>query len=199
VPTTLGGQLQLGELASLVDIESRTGNPVRLPGDTRVGPPTTVLIDPTRASQVAYVWASSATLPESREPGIGLILMRFDGTVDSGFYDKVLGTGTKLERVNVDGHEGYWIAGDPHFFYYVREGRVAVDEGRRWVGDALVWSDGVATYRIESALGKDTTIAIAESMPQATHRSRSSQPALILHAHAPTRHRPSPLAVGPPA
>jgi hypothetical protein len=90
--------------------------------------------------------------------------MRFDGTVDAGFYEKILGSGTSLERVTVAGHEGYWISGDPHFFYYVRNGRVAVDEDRRWVGDALVWGDGVTTYRIESALGKDATIAVAETI-----------------------------------
>jgi hypothetical protein len=39
-----------------------------------------------------------------------------------------------------------------------------VDDGRRWVGDALIWNDGLSTYRIESALGKAATIAVAESV-----------------------------------
>jgi len=164
VPAALGSQLYLGELVSLDAVEARTGIPAHLPSDPRLGAPTTVWIDASRANQVAYVWASGPTLPETREPGIGLVLMRFDGTVDSGFYDKVIGTGTTLERVKVNGFDGYWISGDPHFFYYIHEGQVAVDEGRRWVGDALVWSDGVTTFRIESALGRDATIAIAETI-----------------------------------
>jgi hypothetical protein len=32
------------------------------------------------------------------------------------------------------------------------------------VADALIWSDGRVTYRIESALGRDETIRIAESL-----------------------------------
>jgi hypothetical protein len=38
-----------------------------------------------------------------------------------------------------------------------------IDEGRRWVGDALIWQDGELTYRIETSLGKDAAIRIAES------------------------------------
>ena len=51
-----------------------------------------------------------------------------------------------------------------HFFFYERPEGGYVDDGRRWVGDALVWYDGTATYRIESALGRDATIALAESL-----------------------------------
>jgi hypothetical protein len=52
-----------------------------------------------------------------------------------------------------------------HFFFYVRPDTEGyVDDGRRWVGDALVWYDGTATYRIESSLGRDATIGIAESI-----------------------------------
>ena len=163
-PAVVGGSLELGELIPLGDVQSRTGMPAKLPTDPRVGPPTTVWVDPDRSNQLGFVWASSATLPETREPGVGLVLMRFDGTVDSGFFEKVIGTGTTLERVQVKGHQGYWISGDPHFFYYVRNGQISVEDRRRWVGDALVWSDGVTTFRIESALGRDATIAIAESI-----------------------------------
>jgi hypothetical protein len=97
---------------------------------------------------------------------VGFVLMRFDGTTDPGFYEKVIGSGTHLERVAVNGDDGFWITGDPHFFYYVRNGQQVFDEDRRWVGDALVWSDGTTTFRIESALGKDATIEIAESLDQ---------------------------------
>jgi hypothetical protein len=110
------------------------------------------------------VWATSTDLPQTNEPGVGFVLMRFDGTTDPGFYEKVIGSGTHLERVEVDGRDGFWITGDPHFFYYVRDGQQFFDENRRWVGDALIWSDGTTTFRIESALGRDATIAIAESI-----------------------------------
>ena len=39
-----------------------------------------------------------------------------------------------------------------------------VDEDRRWVGDALIWQRGDKTYRIETSLGRDAAIRIAESL-----------------------------------
>ena len=72
-------------------------------------------------------------------------------------------TRTKVETVTVNGHRGFWISGEPHQFFY--EGPNGfVDEPRRWVGDALLWSDGPITYRLETSLGRDAAIAVAESM-----------------------------------
>ena len=87
-----------------------------------------------------------------------------DGRVEETFLTKVIGPGTSLERVRVGSHPAFWIEGDPHAFFYRndRDG-ILVDE-RRWVGDALIWSDGTITYRIESALGRDASIALAESL-----------------------------------
>jgi hypothetical protein len=163
-PGPLGSTLQLGEQVSLDEVEARTGLPVRLPTDPAIGPPDAVYVDPTRANQVAFVWAASAAVPETREPGIGLILMRFDGTTDDGYHQKLIGLGVTAEPVSVDGLDGFWISGDAHFFFYVRDNGATIDDGRRWVGDALAWTDGATTYRIESAVGRDRTIAIAESM-----------------------------------
>ena len=51
-----------------------------------------------------------------------------------------------------------------HFFFYQGPNGEFIEDGRRWVSDALVWTDGTTTYRIESALGRDATIALAESI-----------------------------------
>jgi hypothetical protein len=163
-PREPGATLGLGDLVQLDQVEDLTGIPVRLPADPRLGAPDAVWVDASKNNQVAYVWASDAGLPETNEPGVGLVLMRFDGTTDPGFYEKVIGSGTHLETVEVDGHDGFWVTGDPHFFYYVRDGQQYFDENRRWVGDALIWSDGTTTFRIESGLGRDETIKIAESI-----------------------------------
>jgi hypothetical protein len=163
-PGEPGAAIGLGKLVSLDEVESLTGIPVRLPADPRLGTPDAVWVDASKGNQVAYVWAPSADLPETTERGVGLVLMRFNGATDPGFYEKLIGSGTNIEMIEVDGHDGYWIEGDPHFFYYVRDGERVVEENRRWVGDALVWSDGTTTFRIESALGRDETLAIAESI-----------------------------------
>ena len=164
LPPIAGMRLGLGRQVALGDVAAETGVPVRLPSDERLGPPDTVWVDPSKGDQVAYVWKTSGVLPPTQEPGVGLVLMRFDAPNDREFYDKVIRTGTTLERVTVAGHDGYWISGDPHFFFYTTADGRFVEDSRRWVGDALIWNDGTATYRIESGLGRDATIAIAESI-----------------------------------
>lgn len=165
LPAVTGSRLGLGKQVALEDVEPQTGVPVRLPTDARLGPPDTVWIDRSKFDQIAYVWAADEDLPETSERGVGLVLMRFAGRSDDEFYQKVIGMGNTLQTVMVDGHDGFWITGEMHFFFYMRpDGNGQVDDTRRWVGDALVWNDGEATYRIESALGRDATIEIAESI-----------------------------------
>jgi hypothetical protein len=165
LPAITGSRLGLGRQVTLDEVEPETGVAVRLPTDERLGPPDTVWIDSSKFDQIAYVWAANDSLPETSERGVGLVLMRFAGRSNAEFYQKVIGTGNTLETVTVDGHDGFWITGEMHFFFYVRpDGSGNVDDTRRWVGDALVWNDGDATYRIESALGRDATIEIAESI-----------------------------------
>jgi len=164
LPPITGMRLALGRQVALDQVESETGVPVRLPKDERLGPPDSVWIDPAKGDQVAYVWKAGTDLPQTLEPGVGLVLMRFDGQNEEGFYDKAINSGTTLERVKVGGHDGYWISGDPHFFFYTTADGRFVEDPRRWVGAALIWTDGTATYRIESSLGRDATIALAASI-----------------------------------
>jgi hypothetical protein len=83
--------------------------------------------------------------------------------MDSGFFNKVISGGTVVEPVRVAGSRGYWLSGDPHVFFW--EGPDGfVDDPRRWVGDVLLWSDGSITYRLETSLGREAAIRIAESM-----------------------------------
>jgi hypothetical protein len=163
-PGPVGSSLVLGDLLGLDEVEALTGIPVRLPTDPAIGPPDAVYVDRVRDNQVAFVWAASDALPETREPGIGLILMRFDGRMEDTYREKLLGAGTTVERVTVDGNRGFWVSGEAHFFFYVREDGGIIDDGRRWVDDALAWTDGILTYRIESGLGRDASIELAESL-----------------------------------
>lgn len=164
LPPIAGMRLNLGRQVALDEVEAVSGVPVKLPTDARLGPPDSVWVDRAKGDQVAYVWKASGDLPETVEPGVGLVLMQFDGKNDEQFYEKTINSGTTLERVKVAGHDGYWISGDPHFFFYTTSSGAFVEDPRRWVGDALIWNDGTATYRIESALGRDATIEIAESI-----------------------------------
>lgn len=165
VPGAPGSGLALGDPVTLAAAQALAPGRVRVPADPVLGPPDAVYVDQDRAGQVALVWASRADLPATAEPGVGLLLMAFDGTLETEYHQKIIGAGTTLTPVRVGGAAGFWIEGDPHVFFYRNDDAGVINDDRRWVGDALIWSDGTTTYRIESALGRDATIALAESLP----------------------------------
>jgi hypothetical protein len=158
-----GGGLGLGSTVPLDTLDQQAGFTVKMPTDPSIGPPDAAWVNPTLNDQVSLVWTSSARLPDTNEPGIGLIITAFRGAVSDGWFTKAIGPGTKFERVRVGGQLGYWVTGDPHLFFY--EGPAGfVEDSRRWVGDVLLWADGTITYRLETSLGRDAAIAIAEAM-----------------------------------
>jgi hypothetical protein len=95
---------------------------------------------------------------------VGLLLSQFRGALNEGFFAKAIDADTTLERVRVDGRPGFWLSGDPHIFFWDGPDGF-VDDQRRFVGDVLLWSDGPITYRLETALGRDRAIALAEQLP----------------------------------
>jgi hypothetical protein len=159
-----GFGLGLGRLVDQDDVVATVGRTIAYPTDPRLGPPDAIWVDRTRADQVALVWEPDDGLPPTLDPRIGLIVMSFEGAVGEAFYEKAIDGGTTVERVTVAGHDGFWVSGDPHVFFY-ETGSGFVDDPRRWVGDALIWSDGQRTWRIESGLGREASIEVAETIP----------------------------------
>lgn len=156
-----GSSLQLGELVDAATAAEHAGFPVLLPTDPALGAPDAVYVS--GRDEVALVWAPTDELPPTVQSDIGLLIMQFRGSVSPEPIGKIISSGTTVEPVRIaDG--GYWIAGDPHTYFYISPEGQHVDEGRRWVGDALIWQDGEMTYRIETSLGKDAAIRIAESL-----------------------------------
>jgi hypothetical protein len=159
-----GSTMGLGQLVPLDELDGRAGFDVAWPSDPALGPPDAAYIDPTLGGQVALVWRSRAGLPDTLEPGVGLVVTAFRATIDSGFFSKALGSGTTVESVPVGDDRGFWLTGDPHFLFY--EGPDGfIHDPRRWVGDALLWTRGAITYRLETSLDQAAAIRLAESMP----------------------------------
>ncbi len=156
-----GGSLGLGTPIAAETAESVAGIGVVLPPDAAIGlPVTTWLLD----GRVSFVWPAGPALPPTGDPGIGLILSEFRGTLEPGYFQKVLGPGTTIEAVRVRGTTGWWVSGAPHEFVYVDADGQPVFDSRRIVGDTLMWSDGTGTYRLESGLDRSAAIALAESL-----------------------------------
>ncbi len=160
-PTPLGSGLGLGTVLPLADAEARIGFDIVLPPDPAIGPPDVAYV---LGRRVNLIWASGPGLPETDVNGIGLLISEFEGRVDPGFYNKIIDSGSRLTRVTVDGSQGWWISGAPHFFYYIDPEGNAVEDTHRQVGDTLIWSTGDVTYRLESSLGMEAAISLAESL-----------------------------------
>jgi hypothetical protein len=164
LPGPPGSTLGLGERLDLAAIRAAVDRPIGTPSDPTIGPPAATYLDRAKGESVALVWAVSPDLPATRDPGVGLLLMSFDGTIEQGYWQKIVSGGTVVDPVRVGADRGFWIGGDPHMFFFVDgDGRFVQDE-RRWVGDALVWSDGATTWRLETSLDRDAAIRIAESL-----------------------------------
>lgn len=80
------------------------------------------------------------------------------------FFKKLTSQKTIVERVEVNGAEGYWLTGEPHVFYYqVNEAAVA-EESIRLVENVLLWEQDGVTLRIETAGTLDQALEIAASL-----------------------------------
>ena len=162
-PTGPGANLGLGERIALADLDARAGFHVILPTDPAFGPPDSAWIDPAKAGQVTLVWAPRPGLPPTLDPGVGLLVTEFRGAVEDAYFSKALGAETTVELVLIGDDRGYWLHGDPHQFFY--QGPTGfIEDQRRWVGDALLWSSGPITYRMETSVGRDEAIRIAGTM-----------------------------------
>ena len=137
------------------------GSTSRWPADASIGPPDAAYVDAGKGGAVSLVWAATASLPATVEPGVGLVLTQFRGTVDEGFFRRCSAGTRRSSPCGSATGQGYWLSGDPHFLFWKGPDGVVTEE-RRWVGDALLWSDGDITFRLESALGRDAAIRLAD-------------------------------------
>ena len=161
IPGPPGSGLGLGDPIAMADAPAAVDIPIVLPSARGVGAPDAAWL---LEGRLSFVWRSSATLPATQEPGIGLILSEFRGSIDPGFFEKILGQGTTIATVKVGGVSGYWISGAPHEIVFVDANGRPVFESRRSVGDTLLWARGDVTYRLESGLDEAAAIALAESL-----------------------------------
>lgn len=118
------------------------------------------------AGVTTLVFAPRDGLPEI-DDGIGLLAQGVEGTLDQSMVMKLVDeVGARVVPVSVDGADGFWISGPPHLVRYLdADGRERA-EITRLAGDTLVWQDGETLYRLESALGLEATLRLAESVEE---------------------------------
>jgi hypothetical protein len=119
---------------------------------------------PPTSGEIALVYDARADLPAAGTTGVGLLITVFRGSLEPGLFGKVLGPGSRLERVRVGRASGYWIEGAPHQFLYTDEHGEIQPQTVRLAANVLLWETRGLTVRVESALPRDNTVRIAESM-----------------------------------
>ena len=113
---------------------------------------------------VTLAWRAAAGEPALPGTDLSIALMAVAGRTDDGFLSKLLGPGTTIEPVTVGSDRGWWIAGAPHDLLVLRPDGTADVMTSRLAGDTLVFARDGTLYRIESALGRDATLVLAESL-----------------------------------
>jgi hypothetical protein len=156
-----GTGMGLGDPIAVADVAAAVDIPIVLPTAPGIGSPETAWI---RDGRPSFVWPASLALPATREPGVGLILSEFRGSLQPEYFQKVLNADTTLTPVAVGDVTGYWISGAPHEIVFIDPYGQVVFDSRRIVGDTLIWARGDVTYRLESGLDRAAAIALAESL-----------------------------------
>jgi hypothetical protein len=163
--------LNLGDPVDPSTAAAAVGFPVKLPTLPELGQSLGVYAsgEPPGA-RLSAIYAANPVFPAGSNPPIvagrpvSIIVMEFPGLVDEAFLKKIIRPGTTIERQTVNGHDGFWISGQPHELFYVDPNRNSVHDDIRIVGNVLAWNDGDLTYRIEGASDLAAALRIAESM-----------------------------------
>lgn len=113
---------------------------------------------------LTFVYQPRATAPRSELTRTGLLLTMFRGTASTRFVGKLLGPGTTVQRVTIDGREGVWLAGRPHRFAFTDARGVNHVETLRLARSTLLWQRGPLTLRLEGAVSKAAALRIARGV-----------------------------------
>ena len=153
----------LGELTDLDGARDAVDFPILIPAS--LGPPSSIhLLRWPLGTQVFLVWAASDLLPEVGDSGIGVLFAQFKADLDEPFFRKIVQEGTTVDRATVDGADAFWLAGAPHVFMFETGRQDLVVDSTRLTGNVLVWEAEGVTYRLESGLDLEGSLAIAESL-----------------------------------
>jgi hypothetical protein len=162
----IGERLGLGQPTTLAEAQSHLTWRIAVPAS--LGRPDEVYLQlpPTGAAQgeVTLVYSKRPGIPVASQTGVAVLVTQARGAVDTGFFGKMLGSGTTLEPVTVAGHQGYWVAGSPHIFIFLDANGNFRDETMRLASNTMILDEGGTVVRIEGNLSQAQAIQIAASL-----------------------------------
>jgi hypothetical protein len=160
----LGERLEVpGEQVTLEEARARAGFDVVVP--ERLGDPDeTHFATYLEGGVVTLVYEADDDLREARGTGVGALITEFRAGVDAEIIGKTAPPATSIERVSVEGGEGYWITGRPHAVGYLGPDGQFREDDLRLAGNTLIWERGELSLRLEADVDLDEALAIARSM-----------------------------------
>jgi hypothetical protein len=156
LPAT-GANLGLGVPTTLAEARRRVDYEVVAPDEALVGPPREVWFNSAPGDgQVALVYWRKDDPPT-------ILFTQFRAS-SAEFIEKLAGPETTIEPVDVNGEPGFWLAGEPHAFFYRGPDGEVREETFRLAGNVLLWEGGELTLRLEGAPTKAEALRIARSV-----------------------------------
>lgn len=159
---------ELGEPVSLEHATDRITFPMSLPTLAEIGPPTTIYLEEGRPFVVHAIWETGPELPRVGETGMGLLLTQFESPTDQTVFSKELSDSTSVEVTAVGDEPAQWIEGAPHQLTYRTANGTQTREVSRLAANVLIWDSNGITYRLESDLGLQPALRIAQALSPAT-------------------------------
>jgi hypothetical protein len=158
-----GPGLKLGQRGTLAS--ARQALPFHVLVPSRLGRPDGVFTGGRAAGgSVALSYRARRGLPEAAETGLGLLIIEFRGSVDPDYLGKMVGLGTRVRRLSIDGYPAAWLAGPPHdFFYRGPSGRMRLGT-LRLAGNVLLLERSGLLVRLEGAFGRAEAVSVARSL-----------------------------------
>ena len=154
---TFAGQ----RVATAAEASRIAGFTVRTPA--ALGDPSAIYVE-TAPVRVTIVYASVKGIPTSPQAGVSAIVVEFKGTLETQIMAKAIGPGTTLDAVPLGGGVAYYLAGQPHQFFFRDPAGTMQPETLRLAGNTLLWEDGALTYRLEAQVSLEEAVRIASSL-----------------------------------
>lgn len=160
----IGDALRLGDPATLAEAAALLGDDLLLPDVPGVDLPDEVLIRRTASPPVVFLlWEPREGLPEAGDTGVGMLVTQVEGRTGCTFKQMVEDSPTAVETF-ADGWRGLWVEGRHAFRYCTVVSKDYREQPGRLGANALIWSEGSVSYRIEVDLTQAEAEAIAATM-----------------------------------
>jgi hypothetical protein len=114
--------------------------------------------------RVTIVYASVKGIPLSPQAGVSAIVVEVKGTLETQIMSKAIGPGTTLDAVPLGSGVAYYLAGQPHQFFFRDPAGNIQPETLRLAGNTLLWQEGGVTYRLEAQVSLEEAVRIASSL-----------------------------------